>query len=85
MHGVLVFTVCMIRIVEPYVSNVDTLLEIFVCLSLSCTVHIVSLWDHDDDPTFVAVFAVFFLAPLVALVVLLRNARWARPVLTCYT
>ena len=68
MHGLLAVTVCMIRIVEPYPSNTDSLFEVFVCLSLSCTVHIVSLSEHDDSAqsTFVIVFILFFMAPLVA-------------------
>ena len=72
MHGVLAVTVCMIRVVEPYISKTDSLFEVFVCLSLTCTVHIVSLAERDDSDALVAMFLLCFLAPLVALAVLKR-------------
>ena len=77
MHGVLAVTVSMIRVVEPYISKTDSLFEVFVCLSLTCTVHIVSLAERDDSDALVVLFLLCFLAPLVALAVL-KRAKIAR-------
>jgi hypothetical protein len=48
-HTVLCVTIVAIRQFEPYISKIDSSFEVFVCLALTCCMHIGSVYEDTEE------------------------------------
>ena len=76
-HTVLCVTIVAIRQFEPYISKIDSSFEVFVCLALTCCMHIGSVYEDTEELDMFFNVGVTNVRAGLHSVLRLRAVRWA--------